>query len=500
MFNIEDNKKDIIDAYVEVYGEEYKDIITKRISNQNILISVSNKNLNKLIRSLKKNKLNDLNIDFYKSFIKDIDFDELRPRKDNEEEYTEFLPTLFFDGDEDLEDEIDNPYYKSILRNIDSPAYTKCQKELKDFLEKINLFKEQLSSKENQKKNKDIEEKYNKKLNEEIIKILPKEISECINTDEIVTIFSTERLDCFSKDNLKAKREGKISQLEFNNYIDMYFKIFDFKKLDKTNLKKYIPNPSIIDEIQELRNKMQIEYQKEILLENPFVKNNTLLQELIEENTEKICLPLFYDRVCQLNMEKDGHIEKLIVMPLSSQYEQNQDITLIHELGHSLSTNEEGIVGIENSNIMGNIQNNSINKDKRQYEILNEVITDVFAYRANKVMQEKGIFIFEDQSTSLDYNSEKDYNQFIDYVLPLFDLIEPEIKKSMITGDQSYIREKISDENFEALNDLINTRYKLSHNFDLSDKEYDKQVFLTDMKKNDLYNKISTHIKNNKTK
>ena len=57
MFNLDDYKKDIIDAYIEVYGEEYRDIINERINNENIIIEISNKDLKRILNNQVHNKL-----------------------------------------------------------------------------------------------------------------------------------------------------------------------------------------------------------------------------------------------------------------------------------------------------------------------------------------------------------------------------------------------------------------------------------------------------------
>ena len=114
-------------------------------------------------------------------------------------------------------------------------------------------------------------------------------------------------------------------------------------------------------------------------------------------------------------------------------------------------------------------------------------------------------FIFEDKSTSFNYGEEKDLGNSVEfflesYLTPLVNLIPDDVKKSMINSDQSYIRNKISDEKFEQLNDLINRRYAISHNFDISQNEADRQIIILDDELDKLYEEIKSIVKNKSNK
>ena len=452
MFNINEHKKNIIEAYVEVYGDRYRDLIEERINNRNIIIEISIKDLNRLIDNLLYNKLLDLNVDFYKSFVsgeKKDRLDDFRPNIDNTYSIEDELPIFQFDEIEsDLDEYKDTPYYETIKKRMNSVEYKKCCQELIEYRKYIGNFRDYLVSPQEQKRKENIEKKYDELLYNEILKRLPPEI-----------------------------------------------------RSDRSKIQKFCAQSQIKKELEKLRYKYKIACQKELLLNSEYIKNNPILQRLIKENTEKICSPIIGGRVCQLNMKLDNDIQTIIVMPLSERNDQSQDFTLIHELGHTISTNQDGIVGVENSNIMGNIEVNNINQNKRKYEVMNEALTNIFALRANRIMQKKGQFIFEDASTSFNYGEEKDLNNSVEfiiepYLIPLVNLIEDDVKKSMINADQSYIRNRISNEKFEQLNDLINRRHALSRNWDLSEREADKQKMLLDMEKDKIYDDIKNIIKN----
>ena len=456
MFNINDHKKNIIDAYVEVYGEEYRNIITDRINKQNIIVDISIKDLNRLIDNLLYNKLLDLNVDFYKAFVKSNKLDhleELRPNIDSPYSIEDELPIFQFDGIEsDLDEYIDDPSYEAIKSRMNSDEYKKCCQEIIEYRKRIGDFKEELVSPIEQKRKEDIEKKYDGLLYNKIMSILPDEV-----------------------------------------------------KTNRSSIQKYCKQPDIAQQLNKLKRIYKLACQKELLLTNPHVKDNPILQKLIENYTNKICSPLIGGRVCQLNMELDGEIQTLIVMPLSSRNDQSHDFTLVHELGHSITTNSDGVVGIENSNIMGNIEVNDINDYKRKYEVMNETLTNIFALRANRIMQKNNQFIFEDKSTSFNYGEEKDLGNSVEffleaYLTPLVDLIPDDVKKSMINSDQSYIRNKISDEKFEQLNDLINRRYAISHNFDISQRDADRQIIILNDELDKLYEEIKSIVKNKSNK
>lgn len=444
MFNVDNYKKDIIEAYILVYGEEYRSIIEDRINNENIIIEMSNKDLKRLINNQINNKLRDLNVNFYKTFIKDfeIDLDELRPNIDNNYSVDDYLPLLSFDDvEDDLEDYINDPYYKIIKEHLNDDLYKKYQREFTEYRESI-------------------------------IKKYQKELAESL--------------------------EEQIENIAIKNKYERIVEELNRKKND----------PEIASNFKRYMAQCRLGYQREILLNNRYVKNNPMLQELIKQNTFKIYSPIYGGRVCQLNLKLNDEIKPTIIMPLTSDNDQSQDFTLVHELGHCISTNEEGIVGIENSIIMGdNIERNDINPEKRKYEIMNEALTNIFALRANRIMQEKGQFVFEDDCTSFDYGEENDLENSIEfiiepYLLPLVNLIEDDVKKAMINSDQSYIRNIITDEKFEQLNNLINRRYALSHSSDddLSNDDYNKQVMLLDDELNKLYDEIKKIVKKKNNK
>ena len=450
MFDLNEHKNNIIEAYVEVYGEEYRDIITERINNQNIIIDISVKDLNRLMDNLLHNKLLDLNVDFYKSFVKSDMLDsleKLRPNRDNISSIENELPIFQFDGEEsDLEEYVEDTYYTAIRERMNSDEYRRCCQELDEYRRKIDEFRDKLLSPSEIVRKESIEIKYQDLLYERIMGIIPDE-------------YKTNRL----------------------------------------SVHRYCRQPRVVEQLKRLKNEFTLACQKEILLTSEYVQNNPLLQRLIEEYPNKICSPLIGGRVCQLNMNLDGETQTLIVMPLSSLNDQSQDLTLVHEFGHSITTNNNGVIGIENSNIMGNIKTNPINTNKRLYEVMNEAFTNIFALRANRIMQKKNQFIFEDKSTSIDYGEEKDLGESVEYFLlayltPLVELIEDEVKKAMIYSDQSYIRNVITDEKFEQLNDLINRRYALSRNWNISNEEEQRQKMLLDAERDRLYEEIRSTI------
>ena len=442
MFNLDDYKKDIIDAYIEVYGEEYRDIINERINNENIIIEISNKDLKRILNNQIHNKLCELNINFYKTFINDIDLDKLKPNIDNNHTIDDYLPLLYFDNiEEDLEYFKDDSHYSIIKQHLNNELYEKYKKEFEEYKKTI-------------------------------IKKYKKELEESLDEQK-------------RKIAIKNKYEKLIEQLNHRKN-----------------------EPEIANNYQKYMLQIRLNYQKEILLNNRYVKNNPTLQELIEQNTKKIFSPLVDGRVCQKLLKLNGQIKPVIIMPLTSDNDQSHDLTLVHELGHCISTNENGVVGIENSVIMGNnIELNDINKDKRKYEVMNEALTNLFALRANKIMREKNQYMFEDDISSYDYGEESNIDNSIEYFIvsyltPLVNLIEYDVKKAMIYSDQSYIRNKISDEKFEQLNDLINRRYELSHSFDndISEEEFDKKVMLLDEERDKLFEEIKEIFKKKENK
>ena len=67
MFNLDEKRQYIIESYINVFGEKYRDVITERLGNANIIYYLTEDNWSSYIKGLITIKEQELTIKYYQS-------------------------------------------------------------------------------------------------------------------------------------------------------------------------------------------------------------------------------------------------------------------------------------------------------------------------------------------------------------------------------------------------------------------------------------------------
>ena len=165
------------------------------------------------------------------------------------------------------------------------------------------------------------------------------------------------------------------------------------------------------------------------------------------------------------------------------------DLAFLHILCHVISTND-GITGIEPDKVTVIDENN---KEKREFELFNEILTDIIADEARSYLHMNYIYMCEekDKCTRKDSNKHTP-TELKDIVTPLVDLIPEELKKSVIENNPSYIKYAIGENNFIRLNELINKTYALINSEKMDIKKYNhlQEEYSEELER--IYHKINS--------
>ena len=94
-------------------------------------------------------------------------------------------------------------------------------------------------------------------------------------------------------------------------------------------------------------------------------------------------------------------------------------------------------------------------KNKRKYELFNEVINNILAKEITKLMHEKGIYIFnKEESAKIDGNSIQ-YESLEPVVMEFYNVFRSEIIETRQTGNIQLLLNIIGNQNFSDLNELV---------------------------------------------
>ena len=93
----------------------------------------------------------------------------------------------------------------------------------------------------------------------------------------------------------------------------------------------------------------------------------------------------------------------------------------------------------------------------RKYERFNETITDIFAVEAMKRLHSRGIYLFEDKEITIEDETNSNTSVRLKKMLaPLVKNYRNELKTALIGDDIKELTNAIGEDNFEQINDCIN--------------------------------------------
>lgn len=246
------------------------------------------------------------------------------------------------------------------------------------------------------------------------------------------------------------------------------------KFINSKDVKKFLPYSDIIEEIIINRETKREKYENEyIRFKEDYQKiindiyinqksNTTISNEVLRE----IYYILKNNNICvSINSEDyNTNYSSIMYYTIVGSMFGNLDFCLLHEFGHVIDQNNDKI-GLE-----AQIELSSVVDDRyRKYEILNEVLTDIYAIDAKKYLENKGIYLMENDTISEKDESDFNTSMYLKKLLePFVNKYRKYISKSKINSSPEELYNYIGESNYEELNDIINRLQKIIEEYYIS--------------------------------
>lgn len=535
-------------AFTQVYGEEYHDIIFKKINNAIIVPYYDIEGLSDYISYIKRCKKREYAI----KFLENIGIDVNNHKKNN---YTQPLDDKIekklecyihsslkgFSKDNDylvplnafktnnttdpkvnLKNKIkiinyllDKEHEKITEKNFDSFIKTNKFQEILKKINDLNVVYEQLliEYRNWEKKLQDYEFfiESEQKRKAEILKIKKTSILEDLNsilpipvinkiTDKSLeeksnAIFGdldigvTSIIESFSYEKIKKLKSTDVDNFEKSKIIKLQIKYLEnlgieipkkyinleenlnnyLSFLKQDNIKKYIPSFDVINHITSIRE----EKYKEAINEYYVTRKDYVDIKKIFNNNEDILKHIYKfikrKEVCvkQAQISTGMDNESIAIMFYTTKFCFGGYLlhVFIHECGHIIDLNTNGI-GFEPSlNFYVNFEKNPYDHTVRKYEKFNETLNDIFTIEVIEFLHNEGIYLIEPQEWTLPDTSNQNTALITKKLLfPLLSKFRKQIINSKINANPNELIKYIGKENFEELVDVVNKVDYLSRN------------------------------------
>lgn len=146
------------------------------------------------------------------------------------------------------------------------------------------------------------------------------------------------------------------------------------------------------------------------------------------------------------------------------------DYMYLHELCHAIDKGDKEC-GCGFDREMES-EKNSYNTDKREYERLNETLTDIFCIEAMENLHSKNIYMMEPKEiVAVDVSDYNTHSIVKKMLLPFLSKYRKSIIKAKILDDKQELFDIIGEENFIELNDIVNKVDSLAADLENSQTE-----------------------------
>ena len=366
-------------------------------------------------------------------------------------------------------------------------------KEYNDYIEKCNKLKEELKKKYQKKLVSSLKDLFTEIELQEIEKSFNS--SWCFGINSIngktknffgYSLNSTLLISAFSKENDELLIDGSDWQKEsvlrdrVTYYKNLGLDLGNDYELYKSNPKAIDLTPSkelverVISTTKGMHTKMMNEYYQSLpeyqenmqRIENVGVldKDHGYDANAYENNTTFV-----NPNIRQVNNEYQTFCLMCVSMYALDGYE---DAFLLHELNHVYETHLRGVEGDKYyiscgwDNAEGRIQNESVDmvsldkrEEKRDYELISEIINELLSQGIHKILFDAGICIFNDKETTK-MKGGTSYENTMFLIREFYDTYKKEIIASRKKRDMTILFEKVGKENFEELNSLFHIFYE----------------------------------------
>jgi hypothetical protein len=515
----------IIDIYSEIYGTQYKELISKKINNTDFIFYNNPDSLKSFIISLQNEKsrelthifLNKINktdlkeimfqyddiISAYSPFALIENFEHKLNSNISENEKSRIINSLIsvlnglgYDIDKStLKDRLNDSDIKKgineirkwhIYRNLILCHYSDFEKSIEPYTELIknnDLIKEQIL----EKKIVDFLMLNKKYLSEDDINLLKKDKPLCyLNSGDVLYKYNLGNkalIDSFSTDSNKILEDIKtptevVEEIKKNRII--YWKICGIDLgdmyddyINSVDIHLYIPNSKEVDAIIKSREK----YLKQFIEEYYFQTNmkNVLdkVNESSNENSKSLDIESLENNIiCVVPNVKDNVLKPQLFF--TTTFMKNYlDVMMMHELCHII---ELDIESLNNNKIIyksGFDTHIDDSDETRKFELINEVITQMIADEATKKLHDNGVYIFEDKDIAK-VSGGTSYESGNVILINFYEKYKKTILKSRIEGNIGILYDEVGKENFEHLNELLQDYFEIptySLMFDLMEKK-----------------------------
>ncbi len=501
---INEKMPEIIEAFVDYYGEEMREKITDKFNNVTILQQITPKQIQKNCENISsefekqtleqiKNILNLNSVlelpDYISNGITDEEKEQIRPLYKNlvffQGHINKYIQALTLPIEKINEINLEGPLndIKGLL-NIEKDVYQvyfndliRREKEmfpphLQEHINKIEYLNHQLDEKKI-----NIDEFYNK-LNEleqtDNLKEIKQMIGDFDGNEGLIDSFSTEANEKLQDKNASKWQKKQILQNR-KKYLELFEK--DMGNLDLDDMKKVLPEPLEADKFLLYKQEYEFSAKTNIYSQIPIHQKNL---EIIKNNFPDFAEEDYIEMVsnennlgscmAELTNKNNQYFKHGLIVISKGENLENLDDTLIHELNHWLEINIDipldenakfysgtsGWVTIGGQIIDEDFEENLENQETEEdpYVLLDENINDQIARAITKKMHDKGTYIFSHKDhVNLSKNS---YYQNYDFLTKdFFDEFKEEIIKSRQVGSFKYLDYRF-DGYVTTLNDLVN--------------------------------------------
>lgn len=403
------------------------------------------------------------------------------------------------------------------IEELIKKGYLKKEEELvKSYIESLNVYQQRTSVlqqydkevEEDKKNNEQLKKKYYLKFINDFIDLIPNNELEKIKTyieDPNGLIHSTKipYTSVYLGDSLESSIPLSYFSIEYDNILidpdesewrkrSIMQKRIDFFKsigidlgnnynnyINNEECIKSIPSQEIIDKVIQTKNnylnQFKMEYYSSIGM---YKKNHSMLEEenLLDKDTG-LKPNLFDKKVTGIspNISRDTmELKPVLFLNLDIDSMEYMDQRLMHELNHvfELFLNEiegnelEYIYGWEKIRIKLKLasgeSNNEVEfktREKRNVELINEVVNENISQEITSKLHQKGIYIFGDKEISK-IKGGTSYELLNHLMINFYDKFKDEIIKSRTNGNYEQLFNELGKDNFDELVILCNDFYR----------------------------------------
>lgn len=437
-----------VDRYFDVEKTIFEPIdnkssyeVDKCISKLNLLgISVTRDNYNEWLMTDEARQLSE-KIGNVKNFISQLD-DEY---KKFDSQFAALKPVI--EKKEQLNIAVNNKYTIDFLQSIECYMNEQDQTLLNNYLASPN---------------KDFRELM-KQLN------ITKIVGERFISNGLLDSFSTDSNERLNSENTPDYIKKTIidDRIKYYKLIGIYDEQIPAKEFLETSVaKQNIPKQEFIDDIISKKQHFHQASEDEII--KMFSNYNESIEKLESLNLLDIspidsCLDIFRDGVVCVQPSariQNGVPELTSVLFFSKEkcLDNYVDVMFIHEINHTIETSlldctKDGLTCKTGFEILKN-------DDVRNYERFSEITNHMIAMSVTEAMHRDGVFLFDSKEKSK-ITGATSYEEQSIFVTNFFERFKKEIMTARVSNDLGFLYNVVGKENFEALNNTVNSSLNL---------------------------------------